>query len=159
MTAAQQEALIGQQYQQQCAPFPRTRSANVWLTRDALSCALVVLAQCARGLHDPKTVYGVWGIIVAVLLFPIGLIFLLYVCVRTHRVLVADVDARAALTRKRGARDVACASIRHRILWPRTRGRHKHRMCGFAVFRCAGVLVFWTDLCLAPVYIKSLRTR
>ncbi|KAF9269600.1 hypothetical protein L218DRAFT_278631 [Marasmius fiardii PR-910] len=33
-------------------------------------------AQCAQGIHTPKTNYGVAGIILAVLCFPIGLICL-----------------------------------------------------------------------------------
>jgi len=47
-----QEALVGSQYQQR------------------------LLARCARGDHDPKTEYGVCGIITAVICFPIGLICL-----------------------------------------------------------------------------------
>ncbi|KAE9390475.1 hypothetical protein BT96DRAFT_833368, partial [Gymnopus androsaceus JB14] len=35
-----------------------------------------VLAQCAQGVHDPETKYGMCGIITAVCLFPIGLICL-----------------------------------------------------------------------------------
>ncbi|CAK5264669.1 unnamed protein product [Mycena citricolor] len=36
-------------------------------------------AQCAQGIHQPSRKYGVCGIISAVLLFPVGLICLLYV--------------------------------------------------------------------------------
>uniref|UniRef100_D8PT71 Uncharacterized protein n=1 Tax=Schizophyllum commune (strain H4-8 / FGSC 9210) TaxID=578458 RepID=D8PT71_SCHCM len=35
-----------------------------------------LFAQCAQGVHDPKTKYGVCGIITAVLCFPCGLICL-----------------------------------------------------------------------------------
>ncbi|KAI0070444.1 hypothetical protein K474DRAFT_1670074 [Panus rudis PR-1116 ss-1] len=38
-----------------------------------------VWARCARGDHNWETKYGACGIITAVLLFPIGLICLLYV--------------------------------------------------------------------------------
>jgi hypothetical protein len=37
-----------------------------------------VFAQCARGNHDETTSFGLCGIICAILLFPIGLIFLWY---------------------------------------------------------------------------------
>ncbi|KAJ7905593.1 hypothetical protein B0H14DRAFT_2660815 [Mycena olivaceomarginata] len=33
-------------------------------------------AQCAQGIHQPTTKYGVFGIITAVVCFPIGLICL-----------------------------------------------------------------------------------
>ncbi|KIK66853.1 hypothetical protein GYMLUDRAFT_218270 [Collybiopsis luxurians FD-317 M1] len=35
-----------------------------------------LLGQCAQGIHDPETKYGVCGIITAVICFPIGLICL-----------------------------------------------------------------------------------
>ncbi|KAJ3768766.1 hypothetical protein FB446DRAFT_254492 [Lentinula raphanica] len=35
-----------------------------------------LFAQCAQGIHDPHTKYGVCGIITAVVCFPIGLICL-----------------------------------------------------------------------------------
>ncbi|KAJ4475217.1 hypothetical protein C8J55DRAFT_517635 [Lentinula edodes] len=35
-----------------------------------------LFAQCAQGIHDPDTKYGVCGIITAVVCFPIGLICL-----------------------------------------------------------------------------------
>ena len=38
-----------------------------------------VFARCARGNHDETTSFGLCGIICAILLFPIGLIFLWYV--------------------------------------------------------------------------------
>jgi hypothetical protein len=40
-----------------------------------------VFAQCARGNHDETTTFGLCGIICAILLFPIGLIFLWYVVI------------------------------------------------------------------------------
>jgi hypothetical protein len=40
-----------------------------------------VFAQCARGDHDENVSFGLCGIICAILLFPIGLIFLWYVIV------------------------------------------------------------------------------
>ncbi|KAJ7866828.1 hypothetical protein B0H14DRAFT_3592342 [Mycena olivaceomarginata] len=36
-----------------------------------------LFAQCAQGMHQPSKKYGVFGIIVAVVCFPIGLIALL----------------------------------------------------------------------------------
>ncbi|KAH9996773.1 hypothetical protein BJV77DRAFT_986224, partial [Russula vinacea] len=41
-----------------------------------------LFAQCARGDHDPTTSFGLCGIICAILLFPIGLIFL---CIDTEK--------------------------------------------------------------------------
>ncbi|EIN07287.1 hypothetical protein PUNSTDRAFT_71367, partial [Punctularia strigosozonata HHB-11173 SS5] len=37
-----------------------------------------MMAQCAQGHHDPKTKYGVPGIIGAIVCFPCGLLFLLF---------------------------------------------------------------------------------
>ncbi|KAF8503471.1 hypothetical protein F5888DRAFT_1799794 [Russula emetica] len=41
-----------------------------------------LFAQCARGNHDEMTSFGLCGIICAILLFPIGLIFL---CIDTEK--------------------------------------------------------------------------
>ncbi|KAF8478594.1 hypothetical protein DFH94DRAFT_750915 [Russula ochroleuca] len=41
-----------------------------------------LFAQCARGNHDQTTSFGLCGIICAILLFPIGLIFL---CIDTEK--------------------------------------------------------------------------
>lgn len=41
-----------------------------------------LFAQCARGNHDVTTSFGLCGIICAILLFPIGLIFL---CIDTEK--------------------------------------------------------------------------
>ncbi|KAI0282997.1 hypothetical protein BGY98DRAFT_1058321 [Russula aff. rugulosa BPL654] len=41
-----------------------------------------LFAQCARGNHDETTSFGLCGIICAILLFPIGLIFL---CIDTEK--------------------------------------------------------------------------
>ncbi|KAF8237430.1 hypothetical protein L208DRAFT_1247542 [Tricholoma matsutake] len=37
---------------------------------------LTVYARCAQGLHDPSIKFGICGIILAVICFPIGLICL-----------------------------------------------------------------------------------
>ncbi|KDQ60988.1 hypothetical protein JAAARDRAFT_191111 [Jaapia argillacea MUCL 33604] len=52
MNPAQRDIQLGQEYQQR------------------------LLAQCARGMHDSKTDYGIGGIIAAIVCFPIGLICL-----------------------------------------------------------------------------------
>ena len=51
---------------------------------EALIESSAVLAQCARGQHQVTKKYGVCGIICAVLLFPCGLLCLLYV-IRRNR--------------------------------------------------------------------------
>jgi hypothetical protein len=62
---------VGQQYRNQRKHCPE-RSL---LLHHPLSS---VFAQCARGNHDETTSFGLCGIICAILLFPIGLIFLWY---------------------------------------------------------------------------------
>lgn len=74
MTPAQLEAQIGSNYQQQCAFSP-----CLPLCHDGKLRYWTVFAQCARGNHDATRKYGACGIIAAILLFPIGLICLLYV--------------------------------------------------------------------------------
>lgn len=63
---------VGQQYRNQRKfPLrPPSRSPGHTL--------FSVFAQCARGNHDVTTSFGLCGIICAILLFPIGLIFLWY---------------------------------------------------------------------------------
>lgn len=65
---------VGQQYRNQrkssrSSHFPHLNTFSVF-------------AQCARGNHDVTTTFGLCGIICAILLFPIGLIFLWYVMIR-----------------------------------------------------------------------------
>jgi hypothetical protein len=65
---------VGQQYRNQrkssrCSHFPHHNTFSVF-------------AQCARGNHDETTSFGLCGIICAILLFPIGLIFLWYAMIR-----------------------------------------------------------------------------
>jgi hypothetical protein len=64
----------GQQYrnQRKCSP-----DRSLLLDRTLSS----VFGQCARGDHDENVSFGLCGIICAILLFPIGLIFLWYVIV------------------------------------------------------------------------------
>ena len=45
---------------------------------------LQLLARCAQGNHQPRRHYGVPGIILAIILFPIGLICLAYVSDTMH---------------------------------------------------------------------------
>ena len=76
-TIVQVQPDLGTQYQQQreFSSSPLTR--RVSLTRDPL--LRPVFARCARGDHDVTLRYGPCGIIAAIVFFPIGLIFLLYV--------------------------------------------------------------------------------
>src|SRR6266481_8842125 len=62
---------VGQQYRNQRKPSSRFSCS---LDHNVFS----VFAQCARGNHDETTSFGLCGIICAILLFPIGLIFLWY---------------------------------------------------------------------------------
>jgi hypothetical protein len=64
------EEWVGQQYRNQRKSSRRSH----FLDHNVLS----VFAQCARGNHDETTSFGLCGIICAILLFPIGLIFLWY---------------------------------------------------------------------------------
>jgi hypothetical protein len=75
MSPANLEAQLGHQYQSQSRLF--SYSLQAWMLIDTTLHA--VLARCARGEHDVVKRYGPCGIITAVLLFPIGLIALLYV--------------------------------------------------------------------------------
>jgi hypothetical protein len=61
---------MGQQYRNQRKSSRRFHSPD----HNVFS----VFAQCARGNHDETTSFGLCGIICAILLFPIGLIFLWY---------------------------------------------------------------------------------
>jgi len=91
---------VGQQYRNQRKHFlGRSVFLNLVL--------FLVLAQCARGNHDQTTSFGLCGIICAILLFPIGLIFLWYVITR----LFYDLRKRLvslASTQKRSVHDVEC---------------------------------------------------
>ena len=60
---------VGQQYRNQRTSFSRR---SHFPNHNVFS----VFAQCARGNHDETTSFGLCGIICAILLFPIGLIFL-----------------------------------------------------------------------------------
>jgi len=62
---------VGQQYRNQRKRCPER---SLLLDHTLFS----VFAQCARGNHDETTSFGLCGIICAILLFPIGLIFLWY---------------------------------------------------------------------------------
>ncbi|KAI0092080.1 hypothetical protein BDY19DRAFT_928227, partial [Irpex rosettiformis] len=46
------------------------------LTSELSLSSCQVMARCAQGNHDPETKYGVFGIIMAVVCFPCGLICL-----------------------------------------------------------------------------------
>jgi len=62
---------VGQQYRNQ-------RESSSERSRFPDHNVFSVFAQCARGNHDETTSFGLCGIICAILLFPIGLIFLWY---------------------------------------------------------------------------------
>lgn len=72
---------MGQQYRNQRKSSRRSQLPD----HNAFS----VFAQCAMGNHDVTTSFGLCGIICAILLFPIGLIFLWYamicLCSRQRR--------------------------------------------------------------------------
>jgi len=95
-----QDEWVGQQYRNQ-----RKHSLGRSAFRDLI--LFLVFAQCARGNHDETTSFGLCGIICAILLFPIGLIFLWYVmpclCCDLRKRLVS-----LASTQKRSVHDVEC---------------------------------------------------
>jgi hypothetical protein len=62
--------MTGQQYRDQCT------STREYSLLSYLHYGSSVLANCARGQHEVVTSFGLCGIICAILLFPIGLIFL-----------------------------------------------------------------------------------
>jgi len=95
-----QDEWVGQQYRNQRKRF-LGRSAFFGLI------LFLVFAQCARGNHDETTSFGLCGIICAILLFPIGLIFLWYV--KTFH--CCDLRKRSvslASTQKRSVHDAEC---------------------------------------------------
>jgi Uncharacterized conserved protein (DUF2367) len=75
-----QDEWVGQQYRNQRKPSSRR---SHFPDHNVFS----VFAQCARGNHDETTSFGLCGIICAILLFPIGLIFLWYatICLLSSR--------------------------------------------------------------------------
>ncbi|KIY52412.1 hypothetical protein FISHEDRAFT_7177, partial [Fistulina hepatica ATCC 64428] len=56
------------------APGPAAKTVSAAQLGESYQSEL--FAQCARGVHDPTSKYGVCGIITAILLFPVGLICL-----------------------------------------------------------------------------------
>ena len=69
-----------------------------------------VIANCARGEHDVVTSFGLCGIICAILLFPIGLIFLWWAMTLVHRVARVLTFLVASIQRK-NVHDVECGYI------------------------------------------------
>ncbi|KAJ8475102.1 hypothetical protein ONZ45_g15720 [Pleurotus djamor] len=65
--------------QPQSSPYPSSFPERSPMDRDVelgRQYQAAMYARCAQGMHDPTTKYGACGIIAAILLFPIGLIFL-----------------------------------------------------------------------------------
>ncbi|KAJ7774488.1 hypothetical protein DFH07DRAFT_799814, partial [Mycena maculata] len=58
------------------APQPQTNPSQRSAAQIGEEFRAQLFAQCAQGIHQPTTKYGVCGIITAVICFPIGLICL-----------------------------------------------------------------------------------
>jgi hypothetical protein len=71
----------------------------------------LVYAQCARGNHDETTSFGLCGIICAILLFPIGLIFLWYAMIYFLSSLKWRLMFHLASIRRKNAHDVGCGCL------------------------------------------------
>jgi len=93
-----------------------------------------VFARCARGEHDVVTSFGLCGIICAILLFPIGLIFLWWAttlvssgCKSTH-FLVASIQ-------RKSVHDVECGYPARSLarLWPYLYGWRGPDPCSFTL--------------------------
>lgn len=70
------------------------------------SAIFAVYARCAQGQHDGRRHYGALGIVAAILLFPCGLLCLVYVLFNSLFCHMLKYRGCVASTQKRPVRDV-----------------------------------------------------